>query len=248
MEDTIIDLQDRTTSARPGTTHAVVCFPGWEPIESLEEMVNTDGTAILTPHHIDRWTDLHSARQVLHIEDNMDDADDVPPRGRLIYVENSQRLPVYLKGFSHAYFLFGDWESRLAFDVPNAQVTKLDFRSSMSERLDQMSWGFHDVPRTRCYTSHPDIEAFQNQMDFSAPRVEIEGVSAGGFIAAIFRLGAWGVDVPRTIRSLLECPQVRDTMTERLRIQRIIGKTGSSLNMPPGQEAILYGSVAACRL
>lgn len=242
MEDTIADLHERITSAQLGTTHAVVCFPGWEPIKSLEEMVNAEGTAILTIHLIHRWTDLRGAREILHIDDNRD-AEDCPPRGRLIYMENSQRLPVDLKGFSHAYFLFWDWESRLAFDGPNAQVTKLDFRSSMSERLDQMSWGYHDVPRTSCYISHPDLEAFQNQMELSAPRAEIEGVSAGGVIAAIFRLGAWGVDVPRTIRSLLKFPQVTATMTERLRVQRIIDKTGSSLIMPPGQEAIFMATL-----
>ncbi|KAF4969286.1 hypothetical protein FSARC_3441 [Fusarium sarcochroum] len=143
---------------------------------------------------------------------------------RIIRVAPDYPIPDYLSGFSEVHVVFGKRWKKLVGRYCNGGVT------SQISRTFTFGTGGRQVHQTATL----------------ARRYHIDNSQAGGFIAGLYSMSSWGLNVNWILQRLME-PSVLAEMRHRLRSQAIIQESPSQLAFTDLQEDIFSSILPSVR-
>ncbi|KAJ4179277.1 hypothetical protein NW755_012621 [Fusarium falciforme] len=154
---------------------------------------------------------------------------------------NCPLLPTALEGYDEVHVVLGSSYQDVAWHHGVGQLALFNRVTARDERRDQLWWAHQpNAKATYVYTGGSSIEAFL-EAGYYRHRL-IEDAHLGGFIASVFDMQSWGIDVKRVVRRCVRAPALHMTMEmlDRLSVQRIISQDRFIL---PGLDAKAFRAI-----
>ncbi|KAJ3522273.1 hypothetical protein NM208_g12931 [Fusarium decemcellulare] len=191
--DEIYDrIRETIESTPPKDTHAVLCFPPYEPAEALARAIS--GSTV--SYELQNWRPFLPAPG---------DGDDI--RSYFVYNETSNHrccifklspdfpIPGYLEGYTHVHIVPSRDRTVQAFDPAVRQFVSQTYPLSITECNALLWWCYQAyVPavNTCVYPGSGGVEEYRDAERYHHRLVE--STQSGGFIAGAYALADWGID------------------------------------------------------
>ncbi|KAF4962883.1 hypothetical protein FSARC_9039 [Fusarium sarcochroum] len=161
------------------------------------------------------------------------------PKGVIIDVDADHPIPGLLNDYTHAHIVLGKRCMGRVFDEESSQVVLANLALTQGQR-DALQW-WCDQPEvnTENIWIYPGTSGLEPDGDVTVYRpVHVGNAQAGGFIAAVYAMSKWGVDVERVLPCFIKSPRILPEMTRRLSHQGIIQETNPRFALTGGQERV----------
>lgn len=142
-------------------------------------------------------------------------------------------LPLELPSFDELYLVLSDGEftGPPVWDCTAAQIVMQPQNPSRDDRRLQLWWGRQpSIENRHIFATGKGVPAFLDD-SFTRERL-VENSQLGGFIAAVFDMGSWGVDTDAAIACFVRFSRQVEEMCGRLTVQGVITSQG-----PPKDES-----------
>ncbi|KAF4342769.1 hypothetical protein FBEOM_3291 [Fusarium beomiforme] len=159
--------------------------------------------------------------------------------GTVIDVDVEHPIPSFLYGYSHAQIVLGKRCFRKVFDKDVKQVVYTQLALTQHELNDLQWWCYQpDITpgNITIYLGADGLRACEDAPVY-APR-HVENDHAAGFIAGVYAISHWGVDVGRVLQAFVKSPGIVFEMEQRLQKVGIIHPRAQKLCLGDSQEAV----------
>ncbi|CZR40748.1 uncharacterized protein FPRO_10336 [Fusarium proliferatum ET1] len=149
--------------------------------------------------------------------------------------------PVQFKGYQEIHILLGSQHTAsVSWDNVTEQLVQYDRWTSREERISQLQWARQlSVRDVHIYHEQEEIESLEATLgsfidSTSCRHRQVENSHLGGFITCVMSMAHWGLRIDQVLACFVRCPARLRSMRERLKIQRVITPTGTTLRDAEG--------------
>ncbi|KAM0549844.1 hypothetical protein ACHAPJ_009286 [Fusarium lateritium] len=234
-EDEIVPrICHRLETGAANEKHAVIFVPPYTGKEMLD--AHRAGMATYDLCNKSMLNDGNTILEALQYQSNSEGDDG---GGAIINVDVDHLIPSPLIDYTHVHIVIAKEYMGRVFDEESSQVVLTNLALTQGQQEALKWWCSQPNTDFKNIWIYPGPDGLEPEEDVAVDHpVRIENAQAGGFIAAVYAMSKWGVDVRRVLRCFIKSPWIIPEMANRLHYQGIIQQTDPQYALTGSRECV----------